>query len=293
MLVHHQEAKIIILDPHYEPGNWLSRATVVGAGLDFAACDRALDHVYAEMRTRYQRMAQGERAADFKPLYLVTDEMSALTGALKDAGRRLASIAQQGRKAKVYTILTPHGPEVKQMGLEGQGSARKNFVFIKLPHVAPADQAKPRVVEAWLGVPGDRESRFFGSFIVPRPRAYTGTPTLNPRWLRHGASAPESLGVSGGGGHGASLPRPTPDAARRRGFATHFGRGTRAAQHLAMRLLNYGYGTRKIGEFLPFATAQARALVNQTRAAHPELHGSRPQAGSPAELELVRSLTSS
>jgi hypothetical protein len=55
-----------------------------------------------------------------------------------------------------------------------------------------------------------------------------------------------------------------------------------------LHLLGLGYGVRKIGDFLPFASQEARQVVTTVRAAHPQnTPGSRPTAGHPAEKTLV------
>lgn len=300
LLLARQEADVIILDPHYQPGSWPGRVTLAGAGLNWAAIDLAIDHVYAEMQARYQILATTQNA-HFKPLILAVDELSALTGQVPDAGKRLFDLAQQGRKVQVWTMLTPHSTEVEQMGAQGRGEARENFVYIEMPFVPAEDKYKPRVVTVYYGNPRRKDNAPVGQFVVPTPKTYTGTPNVNPAWLLNARprvqgvsqtwSGTRSEGVSQGGAgrkHTLDTPGHTHfQPATLADFNVTCGRDGNLTETVILHLLDLGYGVRKIGDFLPFASQEARQLVASVRKTYTGTLGSRPSAGSPDEKTLV------
>ncbi|NUM48656.1 MAG: hypothetical protein HUU38_28445 [Anaerolineales bacterium] len=295
LLIHRQEAELLILDPHYEPGNWPSRAVVVGPGLNWTAIDHAINYAQIELQTRYHQLASQPRGAvQFRPLYLIVDEMSALTMEIPDAGKRLFNLAQQGRKVDIWTILTPHSTEVEQMGAQGRGNARENSASIEMPFVPEEEKYKPRIVTLYYGNPRRKDNSPVGRFIVPTPKVYTGTPTLNPAWIAR--AHPVSNRVPEKTGHRVPAHRHTLEPGRHRPseaeFGQKFGRDSELAGRLALYLLQQGYGVRKVSAFLPFANDDARVLVNTLRAQFPHLAGERPTPGSPAEIQLVQRLCS-
>jgi hypothetical protein len=288
---------LLILDPHYEPGNWPSRAVVVGPGLNWTAIDHAIDYTQGEMETRYHQLASQPRGAvRFRPLVLVVDEMSALTMEIPDAGKRLFNLAQQGRKVDIWTILTPHSTEVEQMGAQGRGNARENFAYLEMPFVPEEDKYKPRIVTLYYGNPRRKDNAPAGRFIVPTPKVYTGTPTLNPSWIARAKPVPKGVPgtVPEHNRHSVPANRHTLEQGRHRlseaEFGQKFGRETELAGRLALYLVQQGYGVRKVSAFLPFANDDARVLVNTLRAKFPHLTGDRPTPGSPAEIQLVQRL---
>ena len=294
LLRHHQEAVLLIGDPHYVPGNWPARAYVVGKGRNFGEIAAAIRALVIEMNRRYRAAAEGRlNLTTIQPIYFVADELSALAENEPDAIAGLVTLAQEGRKARVFVIMTPHGQQVKTMGLEGRGDARENFAFIAAQRVPEKFKPFPRIVSVTLGPPKSAGSEKLGYFVVPSPPMYTGTPTFGlPSCLCSGVSEGVSQGaselpapVSGTSRQGVSAAGHTPDT----GFATRFGRHSAATHDLIATLAKHGYGLRKIGDFLPFASAEAREMakdVLRTIATLPE----RPAAGSPTEIELVRYL---
>jgi hypothetical protein len=169
LLLARQDADVLILDPHYQPGSWPGRVTVAGAGLNWDAIGQALDFVHAEMQARYQTLATTPAGhAQFKPLILAVDELSALTGHIPDAGKRLFDLAQQGRKVQVWTMLTPHSTEVAQMGAQGRGDARENFAYVEMPFVPAEDKYKPRIVTVYYAPAARITRRWAVLWCLPR-----------------------------------------------------------------------------------------------------------------------------
>lgn len=95
-------------------------------------------------------------------------------------------------------------------------------------------------------------------------------------------------------GHRQNQPRPGPRTDQvyptANQFAAAYGRSGEQTPALVQYLLDCGYGTRKIGEFLPFATNEARAMVQGLRTGDGSETGPRPVPGEAAEIELVRYL---
>ncbi|MBT3388971.1 MAG: hypothetical protein HN413_01025 [Chloroflexi bacterium] len=301
MVRHHQDAVVIIGDPHYEPGNWPSRAYVVGAGRNFGEIASTVDALVTEMARRYAAAARGELVLqDAQTIYFVTDELSAIASNEPDVMIGITALAQEGRKARIFVIITPHGEQVSAMGLEGKGQVRENFAFIAARSVPDNLKRLPRIVKVTLGPPKNKASQNLGYFVVPPPPVYTGTPYFGlPQFLLERVPELEK-----------GVPEHVPDKAQRvpecvpengfqrvpdaghtpgTGFSTRFGRDSDATHSLAAYLAQYGFGIRKIANFLPFANDDARQIANLALAERTELP-KRPDPGSSDEIDLVRYL---
>lgn len=97
----------------------------------------AINAVYQEMESRYQRLEAGTITPDeLEPILLVVDEFTELVTrmreAWKDAGKRgesptvsqIRSLARLGREGRVHLLLAAQRPDVS---LFGGGEARDNF----------------------------------------------------------------------------------------------------------------------------------------------------------------------
>ncbi len=249
------------------------------------------------MGTRYRQLASQPRGAvRFRPLVLVVDEMSALAMEIPDAGKRLFTLAQQGRKVDIWTILTPHSTEVEQMGAQGRGNARENFAYLEMPFVSEEEKYKPRIVTLYYGNPRRKDNVPVGRFIVPQPKVYAGTPTLNPTWINRAQPVPNPVPMGAPEKIRHSVPehRHTLEPGRHwpseADFGQKFGKDAELAGRLALYLLQQGYGVRKVSTFLPFANDDARTMVNTLQTRLPHVTGERPAPGSPAEVQLVKRL---
>ncbi len=284
--------RIIVIDPKYKPGNWPSRSYVVGKGLDFEEIDAALDALLGELKRRIEALGEGQ--TDFRPLLVAVDELSILTQYVPDAGERLIQIAQLGREVQMFTILTPHSTEVEQMGFQGKGNARENFVYIGLPPINPLDEGakhKPRVATVHLGSPRRKGNEPLGKFVVPIPRRYTGTPKFGlPAFIQQGVPGVSPVGVPERSGDSVPGSRDTLGTGTETGFTIRYSDpDSEDARKLAMYLAGHGFGTRKIAKFLPFGNTAAGQLAREV------LHGMeqrppRPASGSEAEQEMIRYL---
>lgn len=277
----------IIFDPHYEPGKWHSNDIVIGAGRNWSAIETGLDQLVLEMDRRYQKMRDGE--SDFSPIHIAVDELSSFARNIPNGSERLITLSQEGRKAKLHTILTPHSTEVAQMGFDGSGDARENFVFIGMPPVLPGQENQPRIATVHAGNPRRKGNDPLGRFLVPAPKVYQGKARLLTDLASVlGAAAPVAQAVAGPVaemGH-----TPATNQRHQIPFEQRYAAGLPEADDLALFVAQHGYGVRKIGELLPYSdhlarqtAAQAISRLNGNRAAH-------PTPGSPQEFEFVKTL---
>jgi len=285
---------VIVIDPHYAAGKgkWHPDWVIIGAGRRFEEIEAALKILVAEMEQRYRQAAQG--LDQFTPLHIAVDEMSAFASNIPDGARHLIALAQEGRKVGIFVILTPHSPEVRQMGFEGKGGARDSFVFVRMPVIRPGEERQPRVATVYYGNPLTTEPD--GQYLVPPPVVYQGGPRL-----MSAAELAVALGVSqeaetvsmqmSGGvsqsmsqfGHAQDMP-----GQQVLSFEHRYARGKHEALDLAKRLVQYGYGIKKIGELLPYRVEEARKTAADAMTTVRQ--GLKPPRDSQAELDMVQEL---
>ena len=282
---------VVIIDPHYAAGKgkWHSGWIIIGAGRRFDEIDATLKILVAVMEHRYQQAAQG--LDQFTPLHIAVDELSAFASNIPDGAKNLISLIQEGRKIGIFVILTPHSPEVRQMGFEGRGGARDNLVFVRMPVIRPGEETKQRVVTVYYGNPMTTEPD--GQYIVPPPAVYQGEPRL-----MSAAELATKLGVS-------QDDRPVSETVSRvvsspvsqighqpdttgqpvLAFKQRYAKGKDAALELATYLVLHGYGIKKISELLPYRADDARATAAEAMSA--TIQGQRSARNSQDEARMV------
>jgi hypothetical protein len=80
----------------------------------------------------------------FEPIVIICDEYPAIVASAvagKVASSWMKLISREARKVAIRLVVLTQSPEVKAIGLEGEGSVRDNFCFIKLGEFA-LDHAK-------------------------------------------------------------------------------------------------------------------------------------------------------
>jgi hypothetical protein len=122
--------KVIVCDPDAAPGLWPG-CQVSGYANDFAAIDRALADVRAEVERRRALRGSG-RQRTFAPLYLVIDEYQDIgrAGECPAARPLVEDVLRRGGKLNIHLIIGVQDKQVKTMGFEGQGDLRRNFTYI-------------------------------------------------------------------------------------------------------------------------------------------------------------------
>ncbi len=138
-----------VVTPHRKPGDFQG-FEVIGGGRDYPAIAGALEGLLDEMQSRYQRFDKGDFSYPF--LNIVVDEFPAIAANTKGATDAIKVLAREARKVKMRLILLSQGDEVKTLGIEGEGSLRECFTFVRLKGFCEkyAKQLKSPELQAWL-----------------------------------------------------------------------------------------------------------------------------------------------
>lgn len=123
------ESDVIVIDPHYKPGEWVG-LTVLGKGRNFSEAEEAMVRLRSEMDKRYKKRAQG--IEDWNRLVVIIDELPALIASTDQVKDIIPALSQEARKVGITLIILATGWEVVTLGLEGKGSQRNNFTKIEM-----------------------------------------------------------------------------------------------------------------------------------------------------------------
>jgi energy-coupling factor transporter ATP-binding protein EcfA2 len=126
--------KILIIDPHSEPGDWPQRA--IGQGRDYQEIETTLQGLIQEMDARYQ--ARGKGKTDYPAVTIFIDEYPAIAKYCPSAKEFLTTFAMESRKVQMRLIILTQSQLVESLGLKGQGDIRENFSYIVLGQKARA-----------------------------------------------------------------------------------------------------------------------------------------------------------
>jgi hypothetical protein len=134
-------AYTIVIDPHAAPDDW-GNLPVFGASRNYAEIALIMGLILQLMQRRYDARSKG--AKQFEPIIIICDEYPAIIASL-EAGKVASSwmklISREARKVAIRLVVLTQSPEVKAIGLEGEGSVRENFCFVRLGEFA-LDHAK-------------------------------------------------------------------------------------------------------------------------------------------------------
>jgi hypothetical protein len=129
---------IVVLDPHATPDDW-NGLEVIGAGRNYATIADFMRFSMKMMNDRYEERNQGKKK--FNQLTIIVDEFPAIA-ASKEAGKIckewLKTLAREARKVGMKLLILTQGAEVKSMGIEGEGSLRASFCYLRLGELAIA-----------------------------------------------------------------------------------------------------------------------------------------------------------
>ncbi len=161
-------AVVMAVAYHYDPERdaWPDGVHIVGAGYRRTEGDLAMYLALTEMVARYRLAAR--RALPAVPrIYVFVDEWKAVSQRANIAAVAVR-LVNEGRKAGVIGLLTPHTPTVSGMKLEG--GVRDAFRFIVMPETPPKKYARlPRVVDVWAGKPEAPDARLIGQYVARAP----------------------------------------------------------------------------------------------------------------------------
>ncbi len=160
---------VMALAYHYDPDAdaWPDGVHLVGAGYRRSEGDLAMYVALTEMVARYRLAAR--RALPALPrINVFVDEWKAVS-----ENPRIVSLAlrliNEGRKARVVAVITPHTATVEGMAVQGNGETRKGIGFVVMPSTPKSKRTLPRLADVWLGEPEKRGSRHIGQFVVRPP----------------------------------------------------------------------------------------------------------------------------
>jgi energy-coupling factor transporter ATP-binding protein EcfA2 len=142
--------QVLILDPHAAPADWLG-LTAIGAGRDYAAIDRALVAVLAELDTRYT--ARGQGVTSFQRLTVFVDEVPAISQNCEHWRECFSALSSEGRKVGLSLVALTQSRLVDLLGIKGRSDLRENFAELLLAESAvkvlpaTADLARPAALD--------------------------------------------------------------------------------------------------------------------------------------------------
>ncbi len=124
-----QGSDVLVIDPHYKPGEWQG-LTVIGKGRNFQEAEDTMVRVRSEMDKRYKKRAEGIQ--DWNRLVVIIDELPALVSSTNEVRDIIPALSQEARKVDIVLVILATGWEVTTLGLEGKGSQRNNFTKIEM-----------------------------------------------------------------------------------------------------------------------------------------------------------------
>ena len=123
---------VLAIDPHGNTPKW-GHVNHIGQGRDFRAISIILPQIVAEIERRYKlEITTPETIGNHPMVTIVIDELRAIVNNCKEAGRDLAQIICEGRKANVHIIFVAHSKTVKGLGIEGEGDIRAGISQVTL-----------------------------------------------------------------------------------------------------------------------------------------------------------------
>lgn len=140
-------AYTIVIDPHAAPDDW-GNLPVYGAGRKYEQIAEIMKVTLELLQMRFDARDLGVK--QFEPIVIICDEYPAIVASAvagKVASSWMKLISREARKVAIRLVVLTQSPEVKAIGLEGEGSVRDNFCFIKLGEFA-LDHAKAMKDEA-------------------------------------------------------------------------------------------------------------------------------------------------
>ena len=204
----------IALDPHYRAGAWPG-CSVIGAGMDYAAVGKALFHISADVKERYQQRATDP---EYKPapVALVLEEQTNWADKVDGAGQFLKETLSDIRKVGYQTFSVAHGDtntarggakgtakmrkqgelkiEILEKGLAQISLRGRETFLLRYPDPSPftAQTGSPRLAK------GDELGAIYSGAVLPEPSGQDNSePSAAPPVLSQWALCKQHSSIPG------------------------------------------------------------------------------------------------
>ena len=144
--------QVSVYDPDAAPEEWLG-CECIGREGNFAAIEAAMSADLEDLKLRLiERGKRGDTAFIGRETFTIAEEFPLLKDEVDTAVEWMLAHARRGRKPKRFICILSQESEVKALGLEGQGGARKNLVEIltNKEAIARAKKQKNTPMVVWL-----------------------------------------------------------------------------------------------------------------------------------------------
>lgn len=171
----------LVIHPHAAPRDF-SGFKVIGGGRNYEAITNAIAALHSEMDLRYQRRDRGDES--YNPLTVLIDEFPSIAHFCgKDVVQQILALVREARKVQIRLVILSQGAEVKALGIEGQGSVRECFTFIRLKGFAEdAARKQDPAIASWIA------QQRFPCMVENQPADSSVLTTLEPLGKPHYAS---------------------------------------------------------------------------------------------------------
>lgn len=148
--------RVKVYDADAAPEEW-EGLECIGRGGDFAAIEEEMNKDLEDLAERLKtRGSKGDAAFIGQEVFMIAEEFPLLKDEVDVAVDWLLRHARRGRKPKRFICVISQESEVKALGLEGEGGARKNLrqILTNKESIKRAIQLKNQPLVEWLQ--GDR-----------------------------------------------------------------------------------------------------------------------------------------
>ncbi len=120
-----QGGKGIIIDPHYEKGDWWG-LPVIGAKRNFKAIDETFLAVLADVDKRFE-LRSNLAGHKFEEVTVLVDEVPAINSNCKHWDKFVSTMSSEARKVNYKLVVLSQSRLVEAFGLKGKSDMRENF----------------------------------------------------------------------------------------------------------------------------------------------------------------------
>ncbi len=305
-----QGHELYLIDPElhtFGPEAWGNRvaAPVASSEGEVRAILRTLDAELERRSNLYREVAGSGRppedldeynslsASRLPRLVLIMDEANDFFED-KAIVEQLTLLARHGRKWGLHIILAAHNWRARDVprSLSARFPSRIAFrvddgtsALVVLEDHALAKQAM-KLRQAGRGLV---KLAGAGTTVC---QTYYLTAAQEQSWLALAPARPVESAPAASLGQTPGHPAPRRTLPNEQAFTRLCGKGQPGAHKLAVHLLQLGFGTAKVGDFLPFASAEARQFAKDVRASLRAVTGQKPAPGDALERKLVGQLLS-